>query len=539
MIKNYLYLPVILWLTTVTLIAQERVSREEIDSIITARGQADVLIKYPGYKELTEIGRHLSVSGVRNGLATIVLAPGDQEYFFGLNLPAYIEPQLTGKSVVTAASMADAMNWDKYPSYQQYDSIMRKFADDYPGICMLDTIGTSYQGRLILALKISDNVTVDEPEPEVFYTSSMHGDELAGYILMLRLAEHLLQHYSPGTFEERLIDSLEIWINPLANPDGTYRDPDLGSDRDSIFNPTRINANGTDINRSFPAPFTNEQPDNETFNFITFHEKRNFALSANFHSGAEVVNYPWDSWLNILHADDEWFESISRDYADTVHYYSGTGYLNDYNDGIVRGSEWYIIYGGRQDYITYAQHGREVTIELDATKQTPGAQLPLLWEYNYRSMLRYIEKAIYGVHGRVADDDTGLPVPARLFISGYDMDSSQVYSDTLSGNFVRMLPPGTYTILFTADGYFPELVEDLVIVDRQQLWINVHMKKLTQSAGQLQSYGLKIWPVPAKGQLYLQMPPGFEGQSEISIISLLGQSIFTTTGEFFSGVPLQ
>ena len=54
---------------------------------------------------------------------------------------------------------------------------------------------------------------------------------------------------------------------------------------------------------------------------MKFMREHKFALSANFHSGAEVVNYPWDRWW-WLHADNDWFYNISRKYADTVHLYS-------------------------------------------------------------------------------------------------------------------------------------------------------------------------------------------------------------------------
>ena len=126
------------------------------------------------------------------------------------------------KGIVSAASMSKAFEWNTYPTYTQYDSIMQSFAVNYPSLCHLDTIGTSINGKLVLALKISDNPAVDETEPEVFYTSSMHGDETGGFILMLRLADFLLKNYNDNARVKELVDNLEIWINPLANPDGTY-----------------------------------------------------------------------------------------------------------------------------------------------------------------------------------------------------------------------------------------------------------------------------------------------------------------------------
>ena len=73
---------------------------------------------------------------------------------------------------------------------------MQSFIKRYPSLCHLDTIGTSVNGKLVLALKISDNAAVDEDKPEVFYSSTMHGDETGGFILvMLHFADYLLKNY--------------------------------------------------------------------------------------------------------------------------------------------------------------------------------------------------------------------------------------------------------------------------------------------------------------------------------------------------------
>ena len=53
---------------------------------------------------------------------------------------------------------------------------------------------------------------------------------------MLRLADYLLKNYQTKHRVRNLVDNLEIWINPLANPDGTYRTGNI------ITSPTRYNA---------------------------------------------------------------------------------------------------------------------------------------------------------------------------------------------------------------------------------------------------------------------------------------------------------
>ncbi|MBD3218843.1 MAG: zinc carboxypeptidase, partial [candidate division Zixibacteria bacterium] len=94
-----------------------------------------------------------------------------------------------------SSDKADILDWDTYPTYDAYVSMMNQFAIDYPSLCQVHNVGSSVEGRAILFLEISDNVGVEEDEPEVMYTATMHGDETAGYVIMLRLADSLLTAY--------------------------------------------------------------------------------------------------------------------------------------------------------------------------------------------------------------------------------------------------------------------------------------------------------------------------------------------------------
>ena len=124
-------------------------------------------------------------------------------------------------------------DWDTYPSHNQYLQLINDLAANYPDICRLDTIGQSVAGRPIMVLKITDNPDVREPEPAFYYTSTIHGDETSGFILLLRLVDHICRNYGKDSLCTRLVDNIEIWLNPLANPDGTY-----GSNDSIIVNPT-------------------------------------------------------------------------------------------------------------------------------------------------------------------------------------------------------------------------------------------------------------------------------------------------------------
>ncbi|HOP04701.1 MAG TPA: M14 family zinc carboxypeptidase, partial [Tenuifilaceae bacterium] len=142
---------------------------------------------------------------------------------FGIDYNVLLAPSLQqDKALTMATTIADMANWDRYPTYETYREMMKKFEQDYPAICKLDSIGTSIEGRKIYVIKISDNVLIDEAEPEFFYTSTMHGDEATGYVLMLRLIDYFLSNYGSDTRVDNMVNNLAIYINPNANPDGTY-----------------------------------------------------------------------------------------------------------------------------------------------------------------------------------------------------------------------------------------------------------------------------------------------------------------------------
>jgi hypothetical protein len=511
---------------------------DNLRQIISLEGQVQVRIPNSGKKDIDFITRNVSILSLNSREINISLSSRTVEWFINQSFDYQIIERPSVKDLHSASGLKGAMEWDSYPTYDQYVAIMQGFVTTYPSLCRLETIGTSKYGKQVLALKISDNAGADEDEPEVFYSSTMHGDETAGFVLLLHLADYLLKNYSVSSQVKNLTDNLEIWINPLANPDGTYR---TGN---TIVSPVRYNAENYDLNRNFPDPFTPynqstniKQP--ETIDMMNFMGDHRFVLSANFHSGAEVVNYPWDRWLSKIHADDNWFFDISREYADTVHKYSGPAYMNDENNGITRGAEWYVVYGGRQDYITWELQGREVTIELDDIFVTPGAQLPLLWEYNYRSLLGYLENALSGIHGKVLDAGSLVPVPAKIFIAGHDKDSSHIYSDTLTGSYVRMLAPGSYNITFSAKGYVDTIVNNVIVIKDQRTDLTVKMKSGLSSIDSTVPAIPVLYPIPASGRLKAILADRMAGQVNIRIYNRMGQIIAEYDDDYQLYTPIE
>ena len=343
---------------------------------------------------------------------------------------------------------------------------------------------------------------------------------------MLRLIDYLLENYSSNKKGAFLVNNLQIWINPLANPDGTY-----AGGNHTISGATRRNANSADLNRNFPDPEDGPHPDGreyqpETTSMMEFMTNHHFVISANFHSGAEVVNYPWDTWSR-LHADDSWFKFISREYADTVHQYS-SGYMTGFDNGITNGYAWYSINGGRQDWVTYFLQGREVTIELDNSYITPVNDLDNLWNYNYRSFLNYISQALYGIHGEVTDSVTGQPLLAKIWIEEHDQDSSHVYSDSITGEFIRLLAEGKYNLLITSDGYEEKKLDSIDIINYQSNHLQIKLVPVGYGITEKwidKHQVLKLYPDPVQGILHIEIKPEMPGLFAVEIISIDGRII--------------
>jgi len=213
--------------------------------------------RIPQGKNIQDITRIISIENSRDGY---IYAYANREQFrnfqklgidYELLQPNYLKVQYP-----MCKSLEKLYAWNTYPTYFQYDSIMHKFENDHPGICKLVNFGSSVKGRSLFVLHISDDINVKKNKPEFFYSSTMHGNEPIGYVLMLRFINYLLSGYGTNPQIDSLIGKFDIWINPLANPDGTYALNDS-----TINNSTRYNANGVDLNRNFPNQEFGNNPD--------------------------------------------------------------------------------------------------------------------------------------------------------------------------------------------------------------------------------------------------------------------------------------
>jgi hypothetical protein len=141
-----------------------------------------------------------------------------------------------------------------YHDYSETVTQLKDVAARFPALVESRVIGTSHQGRDIYALKVSDNVELDEAEPEVMFTANQHAREHLTVEMALYLLGELTSKYASDARIRALVDSREIWIVPMVNPDGVEWDIATGSYRMWRKNRqpnTGSSAVGTDLNRNW------------------------------------------------------------------------------------------------------------------------------------------------------------------------------------------------------------------------------------------------------------------------------------------------
>ncbi len=446
-------------------------SQQELNQLMRERNEYYFTFNLNGNDDLNAIARAISVDRVDGNVVTAYANNNDFANFqrFGYEVTLQTPPSLVEKVAMWDGSNRAQYDWDSYPTYSAYEDMMFQFATDHPDKCEIITLGTLPSGRKIMIAHLN-NGTADG-KPKFLYTSTIHGDETTGWIMMLRLIDYLLEN--PNEPEvQNVMDNIDLYIAPNTNPDGTYH-----GGNNNVNGATRENANGIDMNRNYADPHGGPHPDGheyqtETQWFMDFAAEIPFVMGANYHGGAEVMNYPWDN-THTLHADDAWYQLISHEYADECHKVN-SNYMTNYNNGITNGAQWYMIGGGRQDYMNGYAQCRELTIECSNSKLPNGNQLPSFWNYNKASLFLFMNQCLYGIHGVVTDSITGEPLEATITISGHDDQYSIVESHMPVGDFHRPIKGGNWTVIVSKDGYCPKII-DVNVADYETVNLDVKL----------------------------------------------------------------
>jgi hypothetical protein len=394
---------------------------------------------------------------------------------------------------------------DRYHSYGEIVSLIDSLSniEEYQNIMLVDTIGySSLENIPIIAVKISDNVTVKEDEPRALFVGQVHAEEILGIEVVLSLMMDLLDPRPEDYSHMNILRSyLEIWLIPSANPDGlgvvhdgldvTYRknktdfspegvtpngvfdfEPSIGNDVDGVdlnrnfgfnwtFGDTFLVFDETDYGSHYdyyrgPSPFS----ESEAVAIRDLALEHDFVFSIVWHSSrsgrlSEKVFTSWNWEGNKPSPDLDLMKGIADSFSDLMEKEDGTGSYLSVLSGSRNGKlhDWFYRETGCIQYLvecgTSNLQPDSLLIESTISRTKP-AMVYLL----DRSIGYYTDAG--QVTGIVYDASTNTP------ISGAEVEieehSGSVLKPRLTnefGRYRRILDAGTYHLNVTRKGYFP------------------------------------------------------------------------------------
>ncbi|MEA2194243.1 MAG: carboxypeptidase [Solirubrobacteraceae bacterium] len=302
-----------------------------------------------------------------------------------------------------------------YHSYQEMTDETAAIAAAYPSIVSRASIGTTYQGRQIWALKVSDNVATDEAEPEVLFTANQHAREHLTVEMAMYLLNELTTKYGTDSRITNAVNTREIWIVPSVNPDGAEFDVATGSY--AMWRKNRqpnagSSAVGTDLNRNWGWQWGCCGGSSATFSSETYRGAapfsapettvlRNFVTSRvvggvqqiktgiDFHTYSELVLWPYgyttaDTAAGMTADDQAALRTIGLNLAST------NGYTPE------QASDLYIADGAIDDWMWGTHKIFAYTFEMYPTTSNPGfyppdEAIPAQTTRNREAVLRLLE----------------------------------------------------------------------------------------------------------------------------------------------------
>lgn len=330
----------------------------------------------------------------------------------------------------------DEPGFRDFHTYTQLINGMIQCAAAYPSIALLVDLGNSVQGRELYAVKLTDNPSVEEDEPEIAFWGNIHGNEyMAGempYMYML----YLCQNYGILPEVTEMVNSSEIWCIPMINPDGRV-------------NGQRNNANNVDLNRDFGYNWDGQGSSSSPFSQIEskavrdLGEMNNLSISISYHCSGDEFYYPW-GYFPANAPDYLVLTRVGERYADAANYDMMSSYQS------------YETHGEILDWAYGCQGGLSYTAEISSSS----SQIQTTFDRNRPGMTMYVQFAQEGLQGTVTDSLTGEPLYAMVRIIGNWVPG---YTDPQFGDFHRIVTPGTYNLKVWANGYQPKIVNNVQV----------------------------------------------------------------------------
>ncbi|MEV1145078.1 M14 family zinc carboxypeptidase [Micromonospora sp. NPDC049799] len=282
-----------------------------------------------------------------------------------------------------------------YHDYAELTAVVNKVVADHPTIARKISIGTSYEGRDLMAVKISDNVATDEAEPEILFNAQQHAREHLTVEMAIYLLNLFTDNYGTDSRISSIVNGRELWIVPTVNPDGSEYDIATGSYRSWRKNRQPNSGSsyvGTDLNRNwgylwgccggssgstssdtYRGPSAFSAPETQALrNFVNSRVvggTQQIKANIDFHTYSELILWPFGhttaNTTTGMTADQyNTFATIGQQMANT------NGYTPE------QASDLYITDGGSIDWM-WATHGIwAYTFELYPGSATGGGFYP-------------------------------------------------------------------------------------------------------------------------------------------------------------------
>ena len=112
-------------------------------------------------------------------------------------------------------------NWETYHSTADAYALLEGWADAFPKLTNLYSIGETLEGTPLLVLEITNKETGGALEkPGYYYDGNIHAEELTGAEVALHFAWHVLSNYGEDPRITQLLDTRTLYVRPKFNPDG-------------------------------------------------------------------------------------------------------------------------------------------------------------------------------------------------------------------------------------------------------------------------------------------------------------------------------
>jgi hypothetical protein len=229
-----------------------------------------------------------------------------------------------------------------YHTYPEMVSEIQDLSSNHSSIVRLHNLTTTFEGRSIWGLKISDNPQEnDSSEPDVLFIGGQQANSFISVEMALYLADHLTTNYALDDDIKNIVNEREIWIVPMLNPDGhVYVEGGFADSDDWVKNRRNIGENiyGVNLDRNYGFNFSVDdhtsnntdspyyhgefpfsEPETQAIRDLVGSQSHNFVLSLSLSSFGETITYPWGH-TNSTSPDYELLHEIASDMAMYTRY---------------------------------------------------------------------------------------------------------------------------------------------------------------------------------------------------------------------------